>query len=62
MAPTSTFAKIRKLSRLRVGMRCVVCSAASLWLRVRLLACGCVFSLVSRFSRHSICSLRYHEG
>ena len=36
MALTSTFAKIRKLSRLRVGMRCVACSAASLWLRVRI--------------------------
>ena len=50
MAPTSTFAEIRKLGTSWHALHV---------LRVRLLACGCVFSLVSRFSCHS---LRYHEG
>ena len=52
MAPTSMFARVRKLGT----------SWHALYYCVRLLACGCVFSFVSRFSRHSVCSLRYHEG
>ena len=52
MVPTSMFAKITKLgTSWHAPCQCV-----------RLLACGCVFVLVYRFSRHSVCSLRYHEG
>ena len=49
---TSMFAKICKLGT----------SWHALCYCVRLLACGCVFSLVSRFSCHSICSLQYQGG
>ena len=42
-----------KTTEARHGLACVVllCSA-----------CACVFSLVFRFYRHSVCRLRYHEG
>ena len=52
MALTSMFAKLWKLGT----------SWHVLCYCVRLLACGCMFSLVSRFSRHSMCSFLYHEG